>query len=222
MDSTACFIRAIEEYDDVRVLAFDYGQPHRDAEIYAAHALAVRRYVPFERVILADCLHSGLLASVPQHEPGGTGPHRAFVPMRNLVFLSVATARALAYWPEGGFDVVFGPCMEDAEGFADCREPFIGDIGRAVRSAGASDVQIRAPFAGTPKAEIIEWIRRCHPSSLEDLQRSWSCYAGKRPCGTCTPCVLRREAFAAAGLEDLSAEPRLHGGDVDRERRLRG
>jgi len=222
LDSTACLHWTLAKYQDVRAVAFDYGQPHRDAELYAAQSLAERKGVPFERVILADALHSGLLRAVPENDPIGTGIHRAFVPGRNLVFLSLAMARACLWWPEGDLALVIGACLEDQAGFPDCTERFLSAAESALSASIARPVKICAPYARMPKARMIEDVRLRFESGLADLEVSWSCYAGKGPCGKCTPCVLRASAFASAGLTERCAAPKMTGGDVAREARLRG
>jgi len=68
MDSTACLHWAMGRHIDVRALAFDYGQPHRNAEVTIAQRIAERNGIPFETIAVADTLHSGLLAAVPIHD----------------------------------------------------------------------------------------------------------------------------------------------------------
>jgi 7-cyano-7-deazaguanine synthase len=137
MDSVACLHWALHHYRDVRALVFAYGQPHQDAELTVAGRIARRNRVPFETIAIADALHAGILARVPAHEEGlSAGLHRAFVPGRNLVFLSLALSRACQWWPleaisdgrKAGpyeFEIVIGSCLEDAAGFPDCRKKFM-------------------------------------------------------------------------------------------------
>jgi 7-cyano-7-deazaguanine synthase len=220
MDSTACLHWALHKFSEVRALGFDYGQPHRDAELVAAGRIAARNSVPFATIALADTLHSGLLSAVPQHVDGPAGPHPAFIPFRNLVFLSVAGSRALRWWPgEAQISLVFGACLEDANGFKDCRQDFVSKTEAALNAAVDQTVRVHAPYSATSKRDIISSVMLAFPSGLADLQESWSCYAGKGPCGTCTPCVLRRSAFEAHGLVDNTSAPRMTGGDVSREQK---
>jgi 7-cyano-7-deazaguanine synthase len=221
MDSTAALLWAIDRYAEVRAVGFDYGQPHRDAELVAAAGIAERRRVPFERIVLADTLHSGILAAVPVHDANATGTHAAFVPGRNMVFLAIAMSRAARWWPTGAFDLVIGACKEDAAGFPDCTAEFLGSASVALSEALARPVWVAAPYCAIAKSGIVASVLTAYPWGLNDLRSSWSCYAGRGPCGLCTPCVLRASAFAAHGVEDLAAAPPLSGGDVSRERRYR-
>ncbi len=267
MDSTVCLFWALAKFQSVRAVAFDYGQPHRDAELVAAGSLARRHSVPFERVVLADTFASGLLTGVPVHERmPTTAIHRAFVPGRNLVFLSLALARACLWWPDpgaagacewcgktlgehldkrdsplrtpcgglksgfvagmapapsaGDITLVMGCTKEDTAGFPDCTEAFLKAADGALSAAVARKVHVAAPYVKSTKTEMLTDASMRFGSSLAEVQASWSCYEGKGPCGKCTACVLRAQAFAAVGLMDLCATPTITGGDVHRDLRL--
>lgn len=222
MDSTACLFWAHSKYKQVRAIGYDYGQPHRDAELVAAGRIARQLQVPFVTVALADTMRAGLLSGVPSHDPS-VAINRAFVPGRNLIFLSVALARACQWFPEPhAIDIVIGACLEDAGGFPDCRPAFFKQASEALSLAVDRPIKVSAPYAKMPKAGIIEDVSLRFASGVRALQTSWSCYAGSGPCGACTACVLRQQALATHGLEDLAAAPEMTGGDVAREQRLKG
>lgn len=219
MDSVACLHWALNQYRDVRALAFRYGQPHADAELTVAGQIARKNGVPFETIHVADALHAGILTRVPEHSEGlADGLHRAFVPGRNLVFLSLALSRACQWW-SGSVDLVVGSCEEDAGGFPDCREEFLRAAALALSTAVDRKIRVAAPWVRMPKSDILRDVAKRFPSGLADIQASWSCYAGKGPCGVCTACVVRTRAFEAFGLEDKCAAPIMFGGDVARNRR---
>jgi 7-cyano-7-deazaguanine synthase len=222
MDSTACLHWALAHYAEVSAIGFDYGQPHRDAETSSAGKLAKRRGVQFEVLCLADALRGGIVSAVPTHEPATGGIHRAFVPGRNLVFLSLALGRAATYWPTSEFDLILGACLEDASGFPDCTDHFINAANVALTLAIGRLARAIAPFSRVSKVDLVGLVKAMGWDAVYDLQRSWSCYVGKGPCGECTPCVLRRDAFAAAGLDDLCGAPVMTGGDVHRDLRIKG
>lgn len=222
MDSVACLHWAKAKYQDVRALGFDYGQPHRDAELVAAGRIAGRNAIPFEVIALADTMQAGLLERVPQHSEGPVGAlHRAFVPGRNLIFLSIALGRACQWW-QGDFEIVIGSTAEDAAGFPDCREKFMKAADATLSAAVGRKIHVAAPYVRSSKARLLEDVRGRFESGVADIQESWSCYAGHGPCGECTACVLRKGAFDALGIYDKAAWPKMGGGDVDRERRLSG
>ena len=218
MDSTACLHWALMHYQSVRALAFSYGQPHQDAELTVAGRIARSNDVPFEMIAIADALHAGILDRVPDHSEGlSSGLHRAFVPGRNLVFLSLALSRACQWWT-GSLDLVIGSCLEDAGGFPDCRKEFATAAAKALSAAVDRKIGVMTPWVNMTKASILRDAAKRFPSGISDIQESWSCYAGKGPCGKCTACVVRAAAFAEVGLSDNCTLPKMHGGDVGRER----
>lgn len=230
MDSTVCLHWTMQKYREVRAVGFDYGQPQRDSELMAAGKLARRYSIPFEIICLADTLHSGLLASVPVHEQTGSGVvHGAFVPARNMVFLSVALSRAMRWWPDSvnepgvrshqtDITLVIGAVKDDSAGFPDCRREFFEACEKTLSLAVSRAIAVAAPYAKMTKEQMLEDAKGRFGSSIADVQESWSCYTGKGPCGACTPCVLRKRSFEALGLEDAAAPAVMGGGDVGRER----
>jgi 7-cyano-7-deazaguanine synthase len=219
MDSVAALHWARERAQGkVRAVAFDYGQPNRDHELTAGHAICAELGIPYARLALADTLNTGagLLRSIHDHDPAAMGVHRAFVPGRNAVFLTVAAAHACTWWVSGRVDLVVGACADDHDGFPDCRENFFAALERAICRGYGRDVRVNAPFVKTSKADILA---QASEAARADLARSWSCYRREGPCGTCTPCVLRAGAFAAAGVEDRTARAVMCGGDPVREKR---
>lgn len=229
MDSTVCLHWAMQKYRDVRAVGFDYGQPQRDSELVAAGKLARRYSIPFEMIVLADTLHSGFFKGIPEHDPQSTILHRAFVPARNVVFLSVALSRAARWWPDAVSDpgsrgkntditLVIGAVKDDADGFPDCRREFFYSCAKTLSLAIGRDVDVAAPYAGMTKEQMLADAKGRFGSSIADVQESWSCYAGKSACGICTPCVLRKRSFEAHAIDDLAVPAVMMGGDVGRER----
>lgn len=223
MDSTACLHWTRAKYREVRAVWFDYGQPMRDAEEHAAVSVARKLNVPIERVAMADTMRGGLLLGVPPHEQTPTSVvHRASVPVRNSIFLSVALNRAMTWWQNGPLTLVIGCCAEDAACFPDCTEAWLKAKEKELCLGSAREVHVAAPYAKMPKAGIVLDVSLRFASGVDDLLASWSCYEGTGPCGACTACVLRARALAAHGLTDRAAPPIMHGGDVHRTNQLTG
>jgi 7-cyano-7-deazaguanine synthase len=223
MDSVACLHWAkAQDYDEVRAVGFSYGQAHRDAELVSAGRAAHDAQVLFEVVEIADGLHGGILGGVVPHDEQNLGINRAFVPGRNLVFLSLALSRSSQWWPFGAIDLVIGSCKDDAAGFPDCRGSFFSSASETMSAAIDRAVQIVAPWAEKTKARVLREIELLGPDALIAVQQSWSCYRGlgasMGPCGNCTACVMRRRAFLEVGIEDRSTVPRMFGGDPGRAR----
>lgn len=73
----------------------------------------------------------------------------------------------------------------------------------AIWAAAGVDAELRNPFFGITKGEMLAQSR--HPRLPELAAATYSCGKGKRAngqCGRCVPCLIRRAAFHAAGMQD--------------------
>lgn len=223
LDSVAALCWAQQRYTELRALSFDYGQPNVRQEVPAAQRSAGALGVPWGLTVLAEALRPevprGLLAGHINPGPPEHGISPAFVPGRNLLFLTIAAAHASTWWPTGNLDVVIGACAEDASGFPDCRPEALDAQEQALCAGLARRIHIRAPWLGRTKREILYAVQP-HAEAFELVRQSWSCYSGAGPCGICPPCRLRCDAFAQLGVEDLQQRTIPYGGDPQRDRRV--
>jgi 7-cyano-7-deazaguanine synthase len=162
-------------------LSVDYGQTHR-RELRAAAAIAKHYGVKHHEVNIASafdipCALTGR-GTIP--DTHATEPDATFVPGRNLILLSIATAWASA-WGYGA--VVIGANADDNAGYPDCRPSFIHHVDEATRAG--YKVTVWAPLARRTKRQVIEYGRELGiPFHL-----TWSCYrGGAEPCGRCGAC----------------------------------
>ena len=121
-----------------------------------------------------------------------------YVPYRNGIFLSIATAVAEQ---ENAEAIYIGVVEEDSSGYPDCREDFISTIQNAI-NLGTKDetkIKIMRPLVGLKKSEIVK-------KALElkvPLELTWSCYQNSdKACGVCDSCRLRLNGFKKAGISD--------------------
>lgn len=121
-----------------------------------------------------------------------------YVPFRNAVFLSIAVA-----WAEvlEATSVYIGAVQSDRPGYPDCREEFFAAFNRVVRLGirPESHIQIVAPLLHSSKKDIVlKGVELGAP-----LHQTWSCYGEQEiACGCCESCVLRRQGFSEAGIQD--------------------
>lgn len=220
LDSTTALAWALRRYDRVHALTFDYGQRHR-IEIALARKAARRLGVP-HAVLKVDLRPVGgsaltdaaiVLPRAPLRRRASqpAGPPATYVPFRNGIFLAVAAA-----WSEarGVRDLVCGFHVADSPDYPDTTRAFVKAMEKAVRAGtkaafGGPAPRIVAPLIGLDKAGII----RLGLSLGADYAQAVSCYAGaERPCGACTSCRFRAEAWKAVGREDpLLARLRKRG-----------
>ncbi|MBE6859337.1 MAG: 7-cyano-7-deazaguanine synthase QueC [Ruminococcus sp.] len=218
VDSTTCLGLAIDKYgaENVTALSVYYGQKH-SKELEAAGKIAAYYGVSLRTLDLAvifadsDCsLLKGSEAEIPkesyadQLSDSNGGTVSTYVPFRNGLFLSSAASIALSL---GCGVIYYGAHSDDAAGnaYPDCSTEFNDAISRAIHIGSGNALEIKAPFVGLTKAQIVrEGLRIGVPYEL-----TWSCYEGsEKPCGVCGTCRDRQAAFAANGV----ADPALNGG----------
>ena len=130
------------------------------------------------------------------------------VPIRNAVFLTIATAYAFSL---GADTVAYGAHLTD-QPYPDCRPEFtnklaealnLGDID-AIREGGHPPVKMWSPaIQGLSKSEMLKISYRLLGM---EVFRTWSCYLdGENQCGNCESCHNRKNAFKQAGITDLTA-----------------
>jgi 7-cyano-7-deazaguanine synthase len=209
LDSTVTAALARADGYELLWLTIDYGQRHA-IEIVRAREVARVMRAAKHTVLSLDLRALGGSAlteelSVPKDRQGTErerGIPVTYVPGRNLIFLSLAAAHAEV---EGACDVYFGANVLDYSGYPDCRPEFIGAFEAAVNAGTKAGIEgarlhVRAPLLNMTKADIIRTgVRLGAP-----LHLTHSCYdpVGALACGRCDSCLIRREGFSKAGVED--------------------
>jgi 7-cyano-7-deazaguanine synthase len=208
IDSTTALYWALERYDKVSPLTFDYGQRHR-VEVRLAGRL-VRKLGLAWTVLKVDLSQIGgsaltdpsiRLPRLKRSTRLPSGPPATYVPFRNGIFLAISAAWAEA---RGVRDLVCGFHVIDSPDYPDTRREFVRAMERAINlgtavAFGGPKTRVLAPFLGLSKAEII----RRGLALGADYSTSVSCYAGREaPCRTCSSCLLRRAAWKEVGRDD--------------------
>jgi 7-cyano-7-deazaguanine synthase len=203
LDSTVAARDAQACGAEVTLLHFAYGSRAEDREIEAVNAIA--EALGCKLVILGlpiyDKSDSPLLradSTIAGGEAGAEFAHE-WVPARNLVMLSLATAFAEAK----GFDtVVLGNNLEEAGAYPDNEPEFINHFNDLLPFAVGDGKRVRVvmPVGNLMKHEIVALGHELGAP----LHLTWSCYrAGDQHCGTCGPCFMRRTAFDINGLPEV-------------------
>lgn len=191
----------------VFALSFDYGQKH-SRELAMARWQARAANASEHRVVDIGFLRqlitgaSALTDSsiqIPDLSTLSREERRqpsTYVPHRNLMLLSIASAYAEA---KGCANVFYGAHAQDAYGYWDCSREFVAGLNRVLARNRRTRIVIRAPFTGISKAGILKIGLRLNVS----YAHTWSCYRGGRhPCGSCPTCVERSAAFHKLGQTD--------------------
>lgn len=202
LDSTTVAAHYAAQGREVRLLHFTYGCNAESKEASRIPAIAEALGASCEVLPLDYSRLRGDSPLFTKREPadGVAGAEFAFewVPARNLVMLSTATAYAEA---NGFGTIALGNNLEESGAYPDNEEQFThlvdGALDYAVRAG--FEVRIEAPLGALMKHEIVALGSKLGAP----LGLTWSCYRnGDRHCGECGPCYMRREAFARCGLVD--------------------
>lgn len=219
-DSATCLAWALTRYDRVDTIGFDYGQTHRveltarqvvrDALIDATPEWAAK-LGPDQLVDIRGYGALGDTALTADRDIAfaDNGLPTTFVPARNLVFLTIASAWA---YRQGLGVLVGGMCQTDYSGYPDCREATIAAQARALTLGLDQSLGVETPLMHLTKAQTWGLAAQLGGQALVDLivEHTHTCYRGDRSrrhawgygCGACPACLLR-----AKGWSDYTATP---------------
>ena len=225
-DSTACLAWALDRYDRVETVGFDYGQRHA-VELEARQQVRVRLAAEFPHWALRlgddhllDIRSFGAIAETAMTadrtiEITGKGLPSTFVPGRNLVFLVYAAALADR---RGLAALVGGMCETDYSGYPDCRRDTLDATEQALNLGMEQRFRVETPLMRLTKAETWGLAKTLGGEALVAItvEESHTCYLGERGtlhpwgygCGACPACELRRrgyEAWDRDGRPEVSA-----------------
>ena len=212
-DSTTCLAHALERYERVETLGFDYGQRH-SVEMQARSVVLARlrerfpQWEPFlgeDHVLSLDVLRQMGGSSLTEDVAfamQADGLPNTFVPGRNLLFLTLAGA--LAY--RRGLQVlVTGVCETDFSGYPDCRDDTMKAMQLALSLGMDKRFLIETPLMWIDKAATWAMAHDVGGAPLVDLivEHTHTCYLGDRShrhewgygCGECPACELRLRGY---------------------------
>jgi len=207
LDSTTVLAIAQEQNYDCYALSFDYGQKQR-SELESSIKIAKKFNVSEHRIMkisLNDIGGSALTdkaINIPKHSETDEIPI-TYVPARNTIFLSFALA-----WAEvlDCQTIFIGVNAIDYSGYPDCRPEFIKAFENMAnlatkQSVNGDKIQIKIPLISMTKAEII----KIGLSLGVNYSETTSCYNANdkgEACGECDACVLRKNGFNNANIQD--------------------
>jgi len=212
-DSATCLAWALDRFEHVETLGFQYGQVH-DIEMTVRQDVrqAISSIKPEWKARLGtDHVHdASIIGQISQSELTGAsetklrtaGLPATFVPGRNLVFLTLAAA--LAY-RRGAKHIVTGVCETDFSGYPDCRDDTIKAVQLAVNLGMDSRFVVHTPLMWIDKARSWDLAEQLGGHKLVSVinERTHTCYNGVRSikhdwgygCATCAACDLRARGW---------------------------
>ncbi len=212
-DSATCLAWALDRYQRVETIGFNYGQRHAVELACRATLLeGLRARYPAWSAKLGDdhLLDMALLGQVSDTaltqdkaiEFATSGLPNTFVPGRNLLFLTFAAA--LAY-RRGLTVLVGGMCETDYSGYPDCRDDTLKALQVTLSLGLDQRMVIETPLMWLDKAGTWRLAETLGGEDLVSLilEESHTCYMGDRSqrhswgygCGSCPACELRRTGY---------------------------
>lgn len=212
-DSATCLAWALDRFEQVETVGFDYGQRHRvelDCRprlrkgIRGLRAEWAARLGADHVIDLAvlGALSDTALTREAEIRLTESGLPNTFVPGRNLIFLTFAAA--LAY-RRGLKHIIGGMCETDFSGYPDCRDDTIKALQVALTLGMDRRFVLHTPLMWLDKAATWRLAQTLGGDAFEALivEGTHTCYLGERGtrhpwgygCGTCPACVLRAEGW---------------------------
>jgi 7-cyano-7-deazaguanine synthase len=212
-DSTVCLAWALERYDHVETVGFDYGQRHR-VELECRTKIRSRikgefpkwsdKLGPDHMLDLGVLQQLGETALTKEVEIKTleNGLPSTFVPGRNLLFFTLAAALASR---RGIRRLVGGMCETDYSGYPDCRDDTLKALQATLNLGMQTNCVIETPLMWVDKAGTWKMAEQIGGKSLFELVRmdTHTCYKGDHQsvhdwgygCGQCPACELRLSGF---------------------------
>ncbi len=202
MDSTTMLY---EYRDDIALaVSFHYGSNHNDKEIpfarYHCEKLGIK-HITIPLAFMKQYFRSSLLEgseAIPEGNYDDENMKSTVVPFRNGIMLAIVAGLAETY---GLKHVMMANHGGDHTIYPDCRPAFVEAMSAAIAAGTYEGITLETPYTNITKGEIA---RKGKALGI-DYTRTWSCYkGGEIHCGKCGTCRERKEALAAAGIEDLT------------------
>ncbi len=209
-DSTTCLAWALERYDHVETVGFDYGQRHRVELDGRSHLRDVLEKLWPERLGTDHTIDIRSLAAIGDTamtadvaiETDARGLPNTFVPGRNLLFFTYAAALACR---RGLTTLVGGMCETDFSGYPDCRDDTIKAMQIALNLGMDARFRLETPLMWLDKAATWRLAETLGGSALVTLivEATHTCYLGERGmkhdwgygCDRCPACRLRADGW---------------------------
>ncbi|MEA3120909.1 MAG: 7-cyano-7-deazaguanine synthase [Paraburkholderia sp.] len=224
-DSATCLAWALDRYEKVETLGFDYGQRHR-VELECREGLReklARDFPAWDGRLGADhMIDLSVLGKISdtamtreiEIEAAANGLPNTFVPGRNLMFMTIAAAIA---YRRGLRVLVGGMCETDFSGYPDCRDDTMKALQVTLNLGMDSRFVVETPLMWLDKADTWRLADQLGGPALVELIRieTHTCYVGVRAelhdwgfgCGECPACRLRKRGYEAFLAGEQVSQP---------------
>ncbi|MGH9991594.1 MAG: 7-cyano-7-deazaguanine synthase QueC [Nitrososphaera sp.] len=222
---SVCYAAMLASKYDIYMMTFSYGQRAR-REIERARLFSKILKAKVHKVVdisFMKSLYGRSNSLTDSHQELASGFEQSLiVPIRNAVFITIATAWAMSI---GAKVIAYGAHAGDSTHYPDCRPAFVKSLNSALNLAESDSiasglrqqVTISSPaMLNLDKASIL---KDGYGILGDRIFRTWSCYSdGIKSgrdyvhCGRCESCINRKNAFSNAGIEDKTTYASKDGG----------
>ena len=192
IDSATTLYWAVKNNFEVIALTINYKwRPKK--EILATKTLTELLNIPLVEVSAPYIQDAVDLRMDGYPVPSAAYAPQGYIPLRNLVFYSIAAYYAVIY---GCQFVIGGHLKDDIEKFNDTSTLFFEGLEKLIEiskhSKDQSKIEFFFPFSTKSKAEVIKIAQELEVP----IDQTWSCYGDYEiPCGRCAPCINRKNAL---------------------------
>jgi 7-cyano-7-deazaguanine synthase len=205
-DSTTCLFWAQKNFRKVSAMSFVYGQKHSE-EVEVSRNICRDLGIDLKVLdisFMTELVKSNLFEGQgdvnKSHELSDEVPS-SFVPYRNMIFLTLASAWASTI---GVKHIITGVCETDSSGYADCRDVFVKSLQVSLNLA--TDFKDRNAVIHTP----LMWLTKGETFKMAEelgclnyiIEKTLTCYNGDKTmneygmgCSECPSCKLRKAGY---------------------------
>ena len=205
---SVCAVSFLRSKYELYGITFSYGQK-ASREITAAKSFAKKLGLKQHKIIdisfMKDLYGDSNVLTSTKREIPSSFEYSIVVPIRNAVFLSIASAWAFTL---NASLVVYGAHTGD-KFYPDCRPTFAKKLESAfnqgeidgINSGLRKNIEIWSPYRKRlSKSDLLKTGAKVLGDSIF---KTWSCYSNKKyHCGVCESCNNRKIAFQKAGIKD--------------------
>ncbi len=205
---SVCVVSYLKSKYELYGITFSYGQK-ASREIIAAKSFAKKLGLKKHKIVDIGFMKelygdSNVLTSSKRKIPSKFD-YSIVVPIRNAVFLSIASAWAFTL---NASLVAYGAHTGD-KNYPDCRPSFAkklessfnqGEID-GIKTGLRKNIEIWSPYKeGLSKSDLLKFG---YKTIGDSIFKTWSCYSsGKYHCGVCESCNNRKNAFNESEIKD--------------------
>lgn len=212
-DSATCLAWALENYDFVETIGFDYGQRHKIELVQRQIVLdeLKAKFPNWAKKLGEDfVLDLGVLGQISdcsltkdaEFKYSQSGLPNTFVPARNLLFFNLAGAIG---YRRNIPNLIGGMCETDYSGYPDCRRDTLDALEKSLSLGMDFEFKIITPLMYIDKAATWEMAQTIGGQNLIEIMKehTHTCYIGDRAtrhewgygCGACPACELRANGY---------------------------